>query len=178
MTEQLLQELRHGLSDLVLVLDNAGTVVWVGGDAMATIGAEAAALRERSAADVLATTEEMRNWLGPMSIANREAAGTRAGQLRCPDGSRRDCEIRVRLVSTDARVVTIRVASHEARAQQAGRPRLLSPRTIHDLNNYLGIIIGFADIMLAAEPEGSERRKDLLEVRVAALAAIERLRSG
>lgn len=46
---------------------------------------------------------------------------------------------------------------------------------IHELKNHLGIILGFAELMIADMPEDDRRRDDLQEIRKAALRALELL---
>ena len=57
------------------------------------------------------------------------------------------------------------------RAEQSGA-RSLGSETIHLLNNHLGIILGFVDLLLAETPEDDIRRSDLLEIKQATVAAL------
>lgn len=50
--------------------------------------------------------------------------------------------------------------------------RTLDSRTIHVLSNHLGVILGFVDLVLEDTPEDDRRRKDLLEIKQAAVAAV------
>ena len=45
-------------------------------------------------------------------------------------------------------------------------------RFIHDLNNQLGIIAGYVQLLLEATPPSDPRHADLLEIERAAAAAI------
>jgi hypothetical protein len=47
-----------------------------------------------------------------------------------------------------------------------------APATIHQLNNHLGVILGFVDLLLDDTPDGDPRRRDLLEIKQAAQAAV------
>jgi uncharacterized protein (DUF2252 family) len=40
------------------------------------------------------------------------------------------------------------------------------------LNNHLGIILGFVDLVLDDTPEGDPKRRDLLEIKQAAASAV------
>ena len=50
--------------------------------------------------------------------------------------------------------------------------KVFDTATIHLLNNHLGVILGFVDLVLEETPEGDPRRRDLLEIKQAAAAAI------
>jgi hypothetical protein len=47
----------------------------------------------------------------------------------------------------------------------------LDPGDVHLLSNYLAVIIGFVELMIADSPPGDPHYSDLLEVRAAAIAA-------
>lgn len=50
--------------------------------------------------------------------------------------------------------------------------RTLDSQTIHVLSNHLGVILGFVDLVLEDTPGDDRRRKDLLEIKQAAAAAV------
>lgn len=50
--------------------------------------------------------------------------------------------------------------------------RTLDSRTIHVLSNHLGVILGLVDLVLEDTPADDSRRKDLLEIKEAAVAAV------
>jgi hypothetical protein len=50
--------------------------------------------------------------------------------------------------------------------------KVFDTATIHLLNNHLGVILGFVDLVLDETPEGDPRRRDLLEIKQAAAAAV------
>lgn len=175
--EEVLPLLQQGLADVVLLIDDSGVVLWAGGDAASTIGVEPQALVGHPAAVVLAGPDETREWLGPVTTTGG-VAGTRHALLRHENGTQRACEIRVRVASAGVRAATIRLLSRETHEPQSGKPRLTGHDTIHEINNLLGIVIGFTDVLLATVPQQDESTADLLEIRTAASAALERLRSG
>jgi hypothetical protein len=45
----------------------------------------------------------------------------------------------------------------------------------HDLRNQLGIILGYCDLLLDATPPSDERHADIVEIKTAAEAAINRV---
>ena len=51
-------------------------------------------------------------------------------------------------------------------------PRTLSSEGLHTLNNHLGIIQGFVDLVLEETPDTDPRRNDLLEIKQAVTAAL------
>ncbi len=48
-------------------------------------------------------------------------------------------------------------------------------KALHDLKNYLSIILGFSELLITASASDDQRRRDLEEIRKAALAAMDRL---
>ena len=48
----------------------------------------------------------------------------------------------------------------------------LTSEAVHVLKNHLGIILGFIDLVLDDTPEGDPRRRDLLEIKQAAVSAV------
>ena len=46
---------------------------------------------------------------------------------------------------------------------------------VHDMKNYLGIVIGYANLLLEEMPAGDPRRADVDEIRKAGNAALARL---
>jgi hypothetical protein len=46
------------------------------------------------------------------------------------------------------------------------------PEVLHQLKNHLGVVIGFAELLLAEYPNDDPRRGDMLQIRAAAAAAI------
>lgn len=52
-------------------------------------------------------------------------------------------------------------------------PDVKEPKPLHDLNNQLTIVLGYADLLLESIPPGDPRHGDLLEILNAAKAAIE-----
>jgi hypothetical protein len=48
----------------------------------------------------------------------------------------------------------------------------LEPVLLHQFKNYLSIVVGFSDLLLAELSEADPRRSDLLEVHKAAHAAM------
>lgn len=50
-------------------------------------------------------------------------------------------------------------------------------RTAHGMRNYLGVILGFVELVLDQTPEADPRRADLLEIREAAEKAAQLLDS-
>jgi hypothetical protein len=50
--------------------------------------------------------------------------------------------------------------------------RTLDSETIHLLNNHLGVILGFVNLLLDDTPEEDPRRRDLMEIKEAALSAV------
>lgn len=50
--------------------------------------------------------------------------------------------------------------------------KTLDAAAIHLLNNHLGVILGFVDLVLEDTPEGDPRRRDLLEIKQAAASAV------
>jgi signal transduction histidine kinase len=46
---------------------------------------------------------------------------------------------------------------------------------VHDMKNYLGIVLGYANLLLEEMPADDPRRADLDEIRKAGDAAIQRL---
>lgn len=48
----------------------------------------------------------------------------------------------------------------------------LDAQTMHVLSNHLGVILGFVDLVLADTSQADPRRRDLLEIREAAAAAV------
>ena len=50
--------------------------------------------------------------------------------------------------------------------------KTLDGGAIHLLNNHLGVILGFVELVLEDTPEGDSRRRDLLEIKQAAAAAV------
>ena len=54
-------------------------------------------------------------------------------------------------------------------------------RLAHDLNNLLGIVLGFTDMVIEDLPPGDPRHEDLLEIRKAtqsAIGLVERFRAA
>jgi hypothetical protein len=51
----------------------------------------------------------------------------------------------------------------------------LSSEAVHVLKNHLGIILGFIDLVLEDTPENDPRRRDMLEVKQAAVSAVAML---
>jgi hypothetical protein len=56
------------------------------------------------------------------------------------------------------------------RAHNAGT-RLEDAALVHALSNHLSVILGFVEIVIADTPVDDPRRRDLIEIRDAALAA-------
>ena len=50
--------------------------------------------------------------------------------------------------------------------------KTLDAGAIHLLNNHLGVILGFVDLVLEDTPESDPRRRDLLEIKQAAVSAV------
>lgn len=50
-------------------------------------------------------------------------------------------------------------------------PPRVDAETAHALSNHLSIILGFVEIVIGATAEGDPRRRDLLEIRDAAVQA-------
>lgn len=50
--------------------------------------------------------------------------------------------------------------------------KVFDTATIHLLNNHLGVILGFVELVLDDTPEDDPRRRDLLEIKQAAAAAV------
>lgn len=46
------------------------------------------------------------------------------------------------------------------------------PELLHQFKNYLSIVVGYCDLLLAELPDGDPRHADLLEVHKAARAAM------
>jgi len=55
-------------------------------------------------------------------------------------------------------------------ALDSERPRLDGP-AMHQLSNYLAVILGFVELILADTPRDNPRYEDLLEIRNAAVDA-------
>lgn len=51
-------------------------------------------------------------------------------------------------------------------------PPRYEPEVLHQLKNHLGVVIGFAELLLAEYPDDDPRRGDMLQIRAAAAAAI------
>jgi hypothetical protein len=50
-------------------------------------------------------------------------------------------------------------------------PPRYEPELLHQLKNHLGVIVGFAELLLAEFPDDDPRRSDMLQIREAAAAA-------
>ena len=59
-----------------------------------------------------------------------------------------------------------------AKEQLYGAGKTVDAATIHLLNNHLGVILGFVELVLEETPEGDPRRRDLLEIKQAASSAV------
>lgn len=46
------------------------------------------------------------------------------------------------------------------------------PEVLHQLKNYLGVVAGFAELLLAEFPDDDPRRADMVQIVEAAAAAI------
>ena len=46
------------------------------------------------------------------------------------------------------------------------------PEAVHELNNHLTVIIGYAELLLENLHDGDDRRADVMEIRKAAEAAL------
>jgi hypothetical protein len=55
-------------------------------------------------------------------------------------------------------------------------PRRYEPEELHKLKNQLGVVVGFAELLLAEFPDDDPRRPDMLQIHAAAIAAMELLR--
>jgi len=46
------------------------------------------------------------------------------------------------------------------------------PELLHQLKNHLGVVVGFAELLLAEFPDDDPRRADMLQIQTAAAAAM------
>lgn len=54
-------------------------------------------------------------------------------------------------------------------------PLAAPPALVHDFKNQLGIVLGFAELLIAETPDDDPRKADMCEIRQAAEAALSLL---
>ena len=51
-------------------------------------------------------------------------------------------------------------------------PLRYEPEIVHKLRNHLGVVIGFAELLLTEFPDDDPRRADMLQIKASAAAAM------
>src|SRR5437867_612732 len=191
-TERRFRSLIEHSTDVITLLDAAGTILYSTQSLKPTLGYDAGEMTGHSVLDLVhpdeqaaAASQLARLYQHPEEIAQ---AGFRVGHK---DGSWRDLEVvianRLDDPSIRALVVNYRDVTDRKRAEEALRladERLraaqrmeavgrLAAGIAHDFNNLLTAILGSTDLLLEGLPADHPAREDALESRQAALRAAD-----
>lgn len=169
-------------ADGVLITDSAGLVVHAnpamevlcGVPAKALVGQPAATLRSQVEPPELITaildvlTRE-RRWRGHVTLRRKD--GVR--QLECSVGAVLDERGAVGSYLISCRDISreMQLQQQLVRSQKMEAMGLLAGGVAHDFNNFLAIIMGYADLLLRDLPEDGEPRRHVEEIRGAATRA-------
>ncbi len=183
-SEANLRTLFDSLHDAVLIHDWDGRVLEVNEAMLAMYGVTRDTFRNFSLADYSANPEASQSGRAFVDqLARLRAEGSlvfewRARQPLLPNGDF-DVEVSLRRATwydQEVVVAVVRDVSERKRlegmlqqSQKLDALGQLAGGVAHDTNNMLGVIIGYADLLMEGLPEGTKARRDLEQIRKAAL---------
>ena len=186
-SEANLQTLFNSLPDGVIIHDREGRVLEVNDAMLAMYGVSEASFRTFSILDYSAPTADpavLRGLIAErMDQLERDGHTVFQWRARRPlqPGAEFDVEVsmrRARWFDAEAVVAVVRDISERKRieallheSQKLESLGQLAGGVAHDTNNMLGVILGYAELLLEEAPEGSRLRQDLEQIRKASLSS-------
>lgn len=187
-----LRTLFNSLPDGVIIHDLEGRILEVNEAMLAMYGVTQASFRNYSLMDYSAHDGPGSDVLGEIRqhVEDLAPGGTTVFQWRArrplSPGEDFDVEVSLRKVAwyeQEAVVAVVRDISERKRletmlsqSQKLESLGQLAGGVAHDTNNMLGVILGFAEILLEDAPEESLLRRDLEQIRKAALSSADLIR--
>jgi PAS domain S-box-containing protein len=191
-SEANLRTLFNSLPDAVIIHDRQGRVLEVNDAMLEMYGVSQATCRDYSLLDYSAHDAEdpvvAAQIRGHMAQMESEGRAVYQWQARRPLHPGEDFAVEVSLrraswYGEDAVVAVVRDISErkrlEDRLNQSQRLESLGQLAggvAHDTNNMLGVILGYAEILLENAPEGSALHRDLEQIRRASMSSADLIR--